>query len=186
MPGALDIDFRDTSFDSPCDGNASCSVDGVTLTASGGVLNWDSLDGFGVGSNGQINHWETLTIEFETTVTLTGVWLTDIFNPLFGPTEKAIIELSVGGGDVTQFTFFGEEFSLFGDFLGFNNGGEFGDFGGSVVADLVVFRSVNTFGNDFSVAGLAVVPLPGALGLMISGLVAFVVMARRRRKAAAA
>lgn len=188
LPGALDIDFRDTSFDIPCNGMTTCTVGGVTVTPSGGLvlplLDWTLQDGFGVrgGNQGdEIEPGETLTIALDTAVLLTGVWFTDMFTNF--PGDEANVALSLSGtGSVGVFMFSGNEFDN-----NVGNGGAFGPFGGAILADLIVFTTDNANNNnDFAVAGLTVVPLPGALGLMISGLVAFVVMARRRRKATAA
>ncbi len=182
VPGTLDIDFRDASFDLPCNGMGGCLVDGVTVFSSG-LLDWTSDDGFGVRGVGpqddEIDPGETLTIALDTPVTLTGVWFTDMFTR--APGDVANVALSLGGGGAMVFVFSGDVVAPPAD-----NGGQFGSFPGGFLADLIVFTTDNAnTNNDFAVAGLTVVPLPGALGLMLSGLVAFVVMARRRRKSAA-
>ena len=77
VPAMLDIDFRDASF-SVCNSTAGCTVGGITVTPSptSPGLFWASDDGFGVRGHGganQIAKSKTLTIEFDTAVTLTGV-----------------------------------------------------------------------------------------------------------------
>ncbi len=184
--GPLDIDLRDASFNTvACKTTATCTVGGVTVTATGGAgtLFWSAdlpIDGFGVrgGEEDEVNFPEVLTVGFSARP-LTGVWFTNFFNETLGA-EQAIVELFDGGGSILLITFFGNE----PNFL--NNGGAFGNFGAAFLANKVVFTSPDIANNDYSVAGLTVVPLPGALVLMVSGLAAFVVMARRRRKAAAA
>ena len=148
------------------------------------MLDWTVEDGFGVRGGLQadeIEPGEMLTITLDTAVLLTGAWFTDMFTN--GPGDIANVELfRTGDGSVGVFVFSGNELN---NTVG--NGGAFGSFLVPILADSVVFKTDNSnANNDFAVAGLTVVPLPGALGLMISGLVAFVVMARRRRKAAAA
>ncbi len=128
---------------------------------------------------------ETLTVDFYTPRAVTGVWLTDLFQaPDGGPDgEEAIVELYKDS--ILLHTFMGVGFGG-EEPLGTNNGGKFGDFGGSFLVDQVIFRSVNEKNDEYSVAGFVTpVPLPGALGMMISALAAFGVLGRQARKAAA-
>lgn len=186
LPGSIDIDFRDAVW-SGCNFQPSCGPFGditVTPDPTDPGLFWASDDGFGVrgGELDEINYPETLTVDFYVARALTGVWLTDIFLAPDGGSnsEEAIVELFLGGAPVADFVFFGEEV------LGVNNGGKFGDFMGTRIVDQVIFRSVNQKNDEYSVAGFVTpVPLPGAMGMMISALAAFGVLGRQARKAAA-
>ena len=196
LPGEpLTIDFRTASFSGcggfiACTGTVGTDVDVLVtafpdtgLTPSG--LFWASDDGFGVFGGFQddeIDPFESVTVNF-TGRFVTGAFFTDIFSDSGGAAgpEEAIVMLFKGAGAAfATFNFFGNETGQT------NNGGLFGSFGGAFYVDKLVFTSPNIVDNEYSVAGITVVPLPGALGLMVSGLAAFVVMARRRRKAAAA
>jgi hypothetical protein len=194
LPGEpLDIDFRTGSFSgcgglNACTGTVGTDVDVlVTAFPDTGGLFWAADDGFGViggFQDDEIDPFESVTVNFTDGPRLvTGAWFTDIFSDSGGAAgpEEAIVMLFLGAGPaIMTFNFFGTETG------NTNNGGLFGSFGTAFSVDKLVFTSPNIIDNEYSVAGITVVPLPGALGLMVSGLAAFVVMARRRRKAAAA
>ena len=171
-------------------------IDGVTVvpfpTDTGGLF-WAADDGFGVrgGEIDEIDPLESLTVTFSAPRPVTGAWFTDLFIDTSGAAaaEEAIVNLFLGLANVGTFNFLAEEFFAASTPCppgGCNNGGLFGSFGGAISVDKLVFTALNITDVEYSVAGITVVPLPGALGLMVSGLAAFVVMARRRRKAAAA
>ena len=110
IPDDLVVDFRDTVWQ-PANGQASYTVDNVTVTATYSVydpnltpyryyqINQDDKDGLGVrtyrnGDNKQvnevdeINQGEKLVIKISGGMNLTGVWITDLYDWELGLNEN--------------------------------------------------------------------------------------------------
>lgn len=117
------LDFRDPGF-AACLQQESCVVNGVTvtatrLTAAGETvpanIYWDPVDGLGVmdgGQNDEIDFDETLTVKFQRPVSVSGVWLSDLYQseaPRYGArvadgdgSEVGRYELRRGGTSRSQ------------------------------------------------------------------------------------
>lgn len=201
--GGIELDFRTAPWSA---GNSDPSIQllnqgdfgDVTVSAANASgprnLWWDNRDGFGIrgGENDEIDKTEQLTVEFSNLTLLEGIWFTDLFNsdndgPANGNSEQAIVEFFASGFSVGVLTFFGEEL-----LNGSNNGELFGSIGAlaHTVVDKIVFSSTGLGGDEYSVAGIegypVPVPVPAALPLFLSGLLGLGLVARRRRKEAAA
>lgn len=84
------VDFRSTAY-APCFEQPTCTIDSVSISAfrenaDGQTvpanIYWDPVDGLGVmggGQNDEIDFDETLIVRFNGDVTVTGVWLSDLF-----------------------------------------------------------------------------------------------------------
>jgi hypothetical protein len=155
---AANLDFASAAF-APGDGQGSFSYtasDGVTLTLTAGP-NWqgarlqqDSIDGFGVSTildsdPDEVDGAETLSLTFSQGVTVSDVFITDLFNE--GYLEQGTY--SVNGGQAISFS------ALQGQTTGGSNG--------SLTLDLDTVVTSLTFSapsagffrqNDFAVRGI--------------------------------
>lgn len=110
---AANLDFASAAF-APGDGQSSFAYtasDGVTLTLTAGP-NWqgarlqqDSVDGFGVstlldGDPDEVDGSETLTLSFSQGVTVSDVFITDLFNEGY----LEVGTYSINGGNAISFS----------------------------------------------------------------------------------
>ena len=174
----------------------------VTATANSGVtsevgrLSWQAIsggdssdDGLGVqgGDYDEIDGYESLLIEIDEGMKLTGAWLTDLYDydPTYIGYQEDFLKPEYGHlliNDSISYDFWaedkqythnsnGEKFIPFNDFDGWVTSIEF--FPGFDLNDL------HPYANEYSVAGLQAVPLPATIMLFGSGLIALSGLRRR-------
>lgn len=108
------IDFRSPNFDI-CFEQHTCSVGSVTLSAfrqtdtgevAPATLYWDPIDGIGIlggGQNDEIDFDETLIVRFDRTTSISGIWLSDLFE---AETNRYGTKATAGSdGEVAQVEF---------------------------------------------------------------------------------
>lgn len=185
----MTVDFR-TSAWSAAQGLTEFTLGGVTVKAHNpgatGKIFHDSIDGLGVyhawDSNfSELDYGEKLTLTFATPMKIGKIYLTDLYKGNDGGpdgeegvikvtlTDNSILSMSAWGNAADQVN--GAATLSFADMLG----------GQSVKS--IEFLSNGEYNDDYSVAGLLVTPLPGAVwvfGVGVAGLAAL----RRRRIAA--
>jgi len=191
--GAATVDFTTATFSGALNQPSfTAGVDGniITLRAlpsalpNGALLWWDRTDGLGVQygyENDEIEGVERLRIAFSTPVNLSRVFITDLFNE--GYLERGAYRLNQGGSWIS--------FTALPEHTPANSNGEL-----TLLIDPSVLVSSITFWapgqlpllnqrHEFSVAGIetaAPVPIPGAMWLFGTGLLALVGLRRRMRK----
>jgi hypothetical protein len=196
LPGTLDIDFRDASWED-ANGNQTFTVGGITANAFatsvlGGSLNAvlgrTVVDGVGVNRTGglfpgsddpnEVEVNERLELQFAggSGLSLAGVWLTNLFldDSVLLPgnqTETALVQLTLLDSTIVNFVVPGSEI----------NGNFFLDFGANRNVSKIDFRSSGAI-SDYSVAGFSV-PEGGStlavLGLALVGLAGMTSYQRR-------
>jgi hypothetical protein len=179
IPANLAIDFRDAAW-AGAYGQNEWTVDSATAIAwpKGAELYQDNVDGLGVlgGTNDDEIDWidgrkEILQVLVDGGMNLSGIWITDLFGAGDGP-GGAGEQGSVLINGVSEFIFNG---------VNNPNGEVFVDFGGNTVVYSALFGLTGGIeNNDYSVAGFAAVPAPGAIMLGSIG-VGIVGWLRRRR-----
>lgn len=184
--GDLFIDFRLSGWGS-ANNQPTFTLGGVTATAlpSGSELYQDTTDGLGIlgGEPDEVDLDEQLQISFANPpapIYLTGVWLTDLFQPDDGG--------GLGESGEVVFSGTGESFTFAGHHPENVDNGEFYlSFGKSLLVTINDFFTFNTIeseiNNDFSVAGFtgSEVPVPAAVWLLGSGLLGLVGLRRFRK-----
>jgi hypothetical protein len=186
---ASTVDFRDaatfggalnqSSFTASVDGNA------ITLAATpaGARLWWDSTDGLGVQylfESDEIQGVERLRISFSAPVRLSGMLITDLFNEN-GYLERGFYQLN-GSGSWVEFT------ALSSQTPG-TNGELTVPIDSSILVTSIAFKAPGLVlyplqDHEFSVAAIDAtpVPIPAAVWLLGSGMVALFGLRRRRQK----
>ncbi|MEO1089899.1 MAG: hypothetical protein AAFX81_04655 [Pseudomonadota bacterium] len=186
----FDIDLRGSAW-APANKQRSFTVDGLTVDAfkkadKPGKLWQDATDGLGIrsGESDEIDRKEWMKLTFDTPQKVTALMLTDLFDAPDGGAngESARVRLTLAGGDEIDLTAWGN--------LADQGNGEatlsFADLTGGAPVSMIRFFSGGERGDDYSVAGLHVTPLPGAVWALGAGLAALAgVRARRRRQQAA-
>ena len=182
---AVFLDFRDSFYSSAFGENAfTATVDGIHFTIKAkpadAELWWDSRDGIGIQydyENDEIEGSENLVILFHTPVNLNGVFITDLFN------EHGYLERGVFATDDEWHKFYADP----GQLLGESNGElwiDIGYFGLDSMSFQAPGRSHPGENHEFALGGLEVtaVPVPAALWLFGSGLLALGGLLRRPRR----
>jgi len=181
--GAVLLDFRDSFYSDALGQNEfSATVDGISFTIKAKPANaalwWDSSDGFGIQhgyENDEIEGNETLVVLFHTPVNLQGLLITDLFN------EQGYLEKGVYSANTTWNKFYADPAQQAGQ----SNGELWIDTTYSDV-NFMFFqapgRRIAGQNHEFSLAALQVsaVPVPAALWLFGSGLLALGGLLKRK------
>ena len=179
---AVFLDFRDHFYSSALGQNAfSTTVDGISFTVKAKLdaeLWWDGTDGFGIQhnyENDEIEADETLVILFHTPVTLNGVFITDLFN------EYGYLERGIFSTNSDWQKFHADENQL----LGNSNGELWIDmdyFNTEFMRFQAPGRKHPGEHHEYALGGLEVtaVPVPAALWLFGSGLIALAGLVRHQ------
>lgn len=195
---SLDIDFRDQSVWGEAHGKSKFTANTpygeITVSTNPDSLELyrDNEDGFGIlggeqdeidGRNDSINGNEKLIVDFKDGVSLTGVFITDLFDyqdgnsgdPDTGELGKVVITL-FGTNPPTTY-----EYEFNGNDSDQANGEQYISFTTPIFAESALFEIVgSTVNNEFSVAGFTVIPAPGAILLGSLGTVLVGYLRRKR------
>ena len=167
--GSLAVDFRTVPWD-PADFNAFFAVGPVRAEAlpTEATLYQDAEDGLGVRYSYETDEIETveqLRITFAGGMSLTGVWITDLFQLTDGVTGE-VGQVVINGGPTFAFN---------GNLSDQANGEQFVSFGGPVIVNTAWFNTTGSqTNNEFSVAGFTAVPEPTTMLLLGLGLLGLV------------
>jgi hypothetical protein len=181
--GDIAIDFR-TSDWAAGHGQNAYTFDGTTVTAAqpaGALLYRDNKDGFGIqgGEFDEIDGDERLSVSFDGSRLITGVWITDLFGSPDGQGsymgEIGFVDLYFGNATSANQTkiFFGTDSDQ-------NNGEQYVKFDNPFAISWVQFEAINVRGHEFSVAGFSV-PEPASIALFGLGLLGLGICRRKSR-----
>ncbi|MBN1828728.1 MAG: PEP-CTERM sorting domain-containing protein [Deltaproteobacteria bacterium] len=179
VPDDLALDFRTTAWTGAYN-NPFWTVGDVTATAlpQGSLLFQANDDGLGIlgGEPDEVDHEEQLSVVINLGMSLSGVWITDLFTRSDGadPVNGEYGSVLINGLDTYYF-------------MGINsdqgNGDQYVSFGGAKLVTSALFQiEGGTNNNDFSVAGFTRVPEPATMMLLGLGMLGLAGVWRKFKK----